>query len=135
MKIFSTLAYVFVLSALLLSCNSEPVTLSDHDWMVTDLAGSAATDDKLANLTLVFEEDQEIGGFAGCNDFRGAATFNQEQIKFSTLYSDNASCEDINLEKRYLSNLESSTSYTYSAGTLVLYDEDGNIVVEMEKSE
>lgn len=135
MKIFSTLTSLFFLSALFLSCNSEPVTLSDHDWKVIDLAGSAATDDKLATLTLVFEEDQAIGGFAGCNNFRGAATFNREQIKFSTLYADNASCEDINLEKRYLSNLESSTGYTYSAGKLVLYDEGGNIVVEMEKSE
>ncbi|SHM60166.1 Heat shock protein HslJ [Cyclobacterium lianum] len=117
-----------------LACGSETVELSEHDWKVTDLTGSAAPKEKLGNLSLVFKEGQEIGGFAGCNDYRGGATYNREQIKFSTLYADNESCDDSNLEKRFLSNLESSVSYTYSAGKLVLYDEEGNILVEMEKS-
>lgn len=133
MKFLFTLFLVSTTVLGMFSCKSEPVELADHDWIVTDLAGSAAPKEKLTDLALEFKEEQAIGGFAGCNDYRGAATYNQEQIKFSTLYADTDSCDDINLEKRFLSNLEASTRYTYSAGTLVLYDEGGNILVEMEK--
>jgi heat shock protein HslJ len=122
-----------LLSTFIFSCNSTPVDLAEHDWKVTDLAGSAATKKDLTKLSLIFKEGQEIGGFAGCNDYRGGASYNQEQIKFSTLYSDNSSCELIQLEKRFLSNLESSKQYTYNAGKLVLMDESGNILVEMEQ--
>jgi heat shock protein HslJ len=122
-----------LLTAFIFSCNSEPIELADYDWKVTDLAGSAATNKELSLLTLVFNEDKKIGGFAGCNNYRGGASYNQEQIKFSTLYSDNSSCELLQLEKRFLSNLESSKQYTYNAGKLVLMDEDGNILVEMEQ--
>jgi len=134
MKFLFTTILAGFLAIVLVACNPEPVELSDHDWFVTDLAGSSAAKEKLADLSLEFKEEQAIGGFAGCNDYRGAATYNREQIKFSTLYADTDSCDDINLEKRFLSNLESSTSYTYSAGTLVLYDDGGNILVEMEKN-
>ncbi|WP_316929279.1 META domain-containing protein [Cyclobacterium qasimii] len=74
-----------------------------------------------------------MGGFAGCNNYRGGATYNEEQIKFSTLYSDNSSCEYNELEQRFLSNLESSKQYTYHAGNLILQDENGNILIELEQ--
>ncbi|WP_339923058.1 META domain-containing protein [uncultured Cyclobacterium sp.] len=115
------------------SCNSEPIELSDHDWKVTDLTGSAATKKELSKLSLLFKEDKKIGGFAGCNNYRGGATYNQEQIKFSTLYSDNSSCENDEIEQRFLSNLESSKKYTYNAGNLILQDESGNILIELEQ--
>lgn len=134
MKYLQKSFVLFSIVSLLFSCGSEPIELSEHDWKVTNLTGSSATNEKLGNLSLIFEEGQEIGGFAGCNDYRGGATYNREQIKFSTLYADNESCDDSTLEKRFLSNLESSVRYTYSAGLLILYDEEGNILVEMEKS-
>jgi heat shock protein HslJ len=134
MKFSIILSAVVLLSLLIVSCNQEPVELSDHDWRVTEVTGVSATKETMNNLSLEFGEGQEINGFAGCNDYRGGATYNREEIKFSTLYTDNANCEDINLEKRFLANLESSTSYTFSGNKLVFYDESGNIMVEMEKN-
>ena len=66
-------------------------------------------------------------------NFRGGATYNQEQIQFSTLYTDNRSCKLEQLEQRFLSNLESSKQYSYYAGKLILQDESGNILVELEQ--
>ena len=83
---------ILLLIVFCFSCNSEPIELSNHDWKVTDLKGSAATKKDLSKLSLIFKEDKKISGFAGCNNYRGGATYNQEQIKFSTLYSDNSSC-------------------------------------------
>lgn len=134
MKYLQISFVLFTFVTLLASCGSEPVELSDHEWKVTEVTGSSATKETMENLSLIFKEGQEIGGFAGCNDYRGGATYNREQIKFSTLYADNESCDDSNLEKRFLSNLESSVSYTYNAGKLIFYDEGGNILVEMEKN-
>ncbi|WP_439481995.1 META domain-containing protein [Cyclobacterium plantarum] len=133
MKYLQISFVLFTFVTLLASCGSEPVELPDHEWKVTEVTGSSATKETMENLSLIFKEGQEIGGFAGCNDYRGGATYNREQIKFSTLYADNESCDDSGLEKRFLSNLESSVSYTYNAGKLILYDEGGNILVEMEK--
>ncbi|MEX2567286.1 MAG: META domain-containing protein [Cyclobacteriaceae bacterium] len=124
---------VLFLSLILFSCDSEPIELSDHEWRVIDVSGTASTKEKLSTLTLTFEEEQKISGFAGCNDYRGGATYNREQIKFSTLYTDKENCDDINLEKTFLANLESSSTYTYAANKLVLFDDSGNILVEMEK--
>ncbi|MEX0883817.1 MAG: META domain-containing protein [Cyclobacteriaceae bacterium] len=124
---------VLFLSLILFSCDSEPIELSDHEWRVIDVSGTASTKEKLSALTLTFEEEQKISGFAGCNDYRGGATYNREQIKFSTLYTDKENCDDINLEKTFLANLESSSTYTYAANKLVLFDDSGNILVEMEK--
>ncbi|WP_158856011.1 META domain-containing protein [Lunatibacter salilacus] len=115
------------------ACGSEPVELSDHKWKATNVAGAAASKEKLANLTLEFREDQEIGGFAGCNEYRGGATYNQQQIKFSTLYTDNETCDDSALERAFLKNLESGSTYTYQGSKLAIHDESGNIVVEMEQ--
>lgn len=131
-KLFLITSMIF-LSLSLISCDSEPIELSDHDWKVTELTGVSATNEQLNNLTLVFGEDQEINGFAGCNEYRGGATYNREQIKFSTLYTDSENCDDISMEKQFLANMESSTTYTYSADKLVLFDDAGNIMVELEK--
>tara|TARA_R110002049_G_scaffold64267_1_gene169781 strand:- start:3916 stop:4347 length:432 start_codon:yes stop_codon:yes gene_type:complete len=124
---------ILLLFTFCFSCKTEPIDLANHDWKVKDLTGSPASKDELSKLSLIFKEGQEIGGFAGCNYYRGGATYNQEQIKFSTLYSDKSNCELKELEKRFLTNLESSKQYTYHAGNLILQDVNGNILIEMEK--
>jgi heat shock protein HslJ len=132
-RLQSILVFVFLCVFLFSACSPEPIQLSDYDWKVTQLAGSNAPKAKLESLTLAFKEGQEIGGFGGCNEFRGGATYNQQQIKFSTLYTDNQSCEDAALERTYLKNLESSVNYIYNANKLVMQDRSGNILVELEK--
>lgn len=87
MKYLQISFVLLAFATILVSCGSEPVELSDHEWKVTDVTGSSATKETLGNLSLIFKEGQEIGGFAGCNDYRGGATYNREQIKFSTLYA------------------------------------------------
>ncbi|MFC4871187.1 META domain-containing protein [Negadavirga shengliensis] len=133
MKSYVSLFSLIFVALFIFSCESEPVDLSDHDWKVINLTGTSAPKEKLEGLTLEFKEGQEIGGFAGCNDYRGGATYNREQIKFSTLYTDGDNCEDMNVERTFLSNLESSSTYTYRARKLVFYDDSGNILVEMER--
>ncbi|GAB3006850.1 META domain-containing protein [Cyclobacterium sediminis] len=133
MNLYFKSGLFLLFTVFLFSCNSEPVELADHDWKVTDLSGSPASKSELAKLSLEFKDGKEIGGFAGCNDYRGGATYNEEQIQFSTLYTDNRSCKLKQLEKRFLSNLESSKQYSYYAGKLILQDESGNILVELEQ--
>ncbi|WP_209331324.1 META domain-containing protein [Lunatimonas salinarum] len=134
MKRFLSIITLTCLSLILMqSCGSEPIELSDHDWRVTQLAGTGASKAKLESLTLEFKEDQAVGGFTGCGQFRGGAVYNQQQIKFSTLYTENRSCEDAALERVYLKNLENSAQYMYNANKLIIQDESGNILVEMEK--
>lgn len=129
----SIIAILILSTFFYFGCDSETVELSDHKWKATNVAGAAATKEKLANLTLEFREDQEIGGFAGCNEYRGGATYNQQQIKFSTLYTDNEICDDSVLERVFLKNLESGSTYTYQGSKLAIHDESGNIVVELEQ--
>lgn len=74
-----------------------------------------------------------VGGFAGCNEYRGGATYNQKHIKFSTLYTDNNSCEDTDLERTFLKNPESGSTYIYQGRKLAIQDDPGNILVEMEQ--
>jgi heat shock protein HslJ len=117
----------------LYACGGDPVELSDHKWKATSVTGTSPTKEKLSSLTLEFKEDQEVGGFSGCNEYRGGATYNQKQIKFSTLYTDSKSCEDAALERAFLKNLESAATYIYQGKKLAIQDEAGNILVEMEQ--
>lgn len=130
-KLFTPLLLlsIFFISA----CGSDPVELSDHKWRATSVTGASATNEKLATLTLEFKGDQEVVGYAGCNEYRGGATYNQKQIKFSTLYTDNSSCEDAALERAFLKGLENSATYIYQGRKLAIQDESGNILVEMEQ--
>ena len=116
MKLILKPGLLLLLSVFFFSCNTDPVELADHDWKVTSLSGSPASKGDLSKLSLVFKEGKEIGRFAGCNNYRGGANYNQEQIQFSTLYTDNSSCELDQLEERFLSNLESSEKYPYRTG-------------------
>lgn len=129
----SIIAVLILSSFFYFSCDRESIELSDHKWKATKVAGASATKEKLANLTLEFKDDQEISGFSGCNEYRGGATYNQQQIKFSTLYTNNESCEDAALERTFLKNLESGSTYTYQGRKLAIHDDSGNIVVEMEQ--
>lgn len=131
------LPYLFyvtaVLSLLSTGCDSQSKDIAENDWRVIQIAGTSATQSSLEKLTLSFEEDQKVTGFAGCNEFRGGAVYNEQQIKFSTLYTDNERCDDANLERRYLQNLENGARYTYHANKLAIQDKDGNILIELEK--
>lgn len=57
------------------------------------------------------------------------------KIKFSTLYTENQPCDDAALERTFLKNLESGSTYTYHGNKLAIHDDSGNIVVEMEQME
>ncbi|WP_194775195.1 META domain-containing protein [Pararhodonellum marinum] len=133
MKIIQQISLLILIVVISTACTSEPIDLADHNWKGKSIAGTSANQEKVSNLTLEFGEGQEISGEAPCNSFRGGATYNREQIKFSALYTDRKICDDYDLEKIFLTNLEASSRYTISGNTLAFFDDNGNLLLEMEK--
>ncbi|MDN3668839.1 META domain-containing protein [Echinicola jeungdonensis] len=134
MKLFNALLGFALLSISFFSCTG-PVDIGKHEWKVMSINGAAATQEQLSNMTLKFGDGQKVSGQAPCNEFRGKAVYNKEKIKFSTLYTDSKNCDEFNIEQAYLASLEMSATYTQTADRLVLYDDQGNITVEMQMLE
>ncbi len=134
MKLLNALLGFAFLSISLFSC-SGPDDIGKHEWRVKTINGAPATQEQLSQLTLEFGEEQKVTGQAPCNEFRGKAVYNKDKIKFSTLYTDSKNCDNLNIEQVYLASLEMSATYAQTANRLVLYDDQGNITVELQKIE
>ncbi|UCS94870.1 META domain-containing protein [Echinicola marina] len=132
MKFLNVLFLICLLSLTFFSC-SGPTDIGAHDWKVRSIKGAPATREQLADMTLKFGEDKKVSGSSICNDFKGQAVYNEEKVKFSTLYADSKPCDERFIEQAYLTSLEMSKKYSQTANRLVFYDDKGNITVELEK--
>ncbi|GGZ35117.1 hypothetical protein GCM10007049_30680 [Echinicola pacifica] len=116
----------------LFSCGG-PTDIGKYEWSVREINGAPATQEQLAKLSLKFEAESKVTGQAPCDEFRGKAVYNKDKVKFTTLYTDQNSCDQGALQSAYLSSLENSATYTTTANRMVFFDKDGNITVEFEQ--
>lgn len=95
--------------------------LAGSSWAVTSIAGTPGS-----GATLVFTDDM-AGGFAGCNNFRGAYQADGASLAFGPLAMTLKACEEpvMAFEQDYLAALASVTGYTLGDGTLSLTDAAG----------
>lgn len=102
-------------------------------WVLTTLDGQAALTG--TRVTLVFQDDGNAGGYAGCNNYGGPATWaargpEDGEVSLNELGMNAAACGDppgvMQQESAYTQLLEQAETYHVENGTLSLYDEAGN---------
>lgn len=100
-----------------------PVTdgLAGTTWEVSAIGGTPSS-----GATLLFA-DTMAGGFAGCNNFRGAYQASEGTLTFGPLATTMKACEEavMAFEQSYLTALGTVTGYTLGDGTLSLTDASG----------
>lgn len=96
-------------------------SLAGTSWAVTAIGGTPGS-----GATLAFTEDM-VGGFAGCNKFRGGYQATAGSLTFGPLATTMKACEEavMTFEQSYLAALGTVTGYAVGDGTLTLTDASG----------
>ncbi|MGC1424073.1 MAG: META domain-containing protein [Terracidiphilus sp.] len=94
--------------------------LSGSEWLLEDLAGTAADHGK---ATLTFPEAGKIAGSGSCNRFFGSAQINGDAIKLGGMGSTRMACPEpvMNQESKYLEALQAAERFEWKDPYLLIY--------------
>ena len=139
-------SFPFLMAALLLqSCTSTPTTeapetsevdeqppaigVTDTSWLARKIYGQDA---KAARSTLTFDDETQVSGSTGCNNFRGEVELKGSTVKFGILAATRRMCSPAisGQETVFLEALEEARYWARIGSTLKLLDENNNSVVE-----
>ncbi len=105
------------------------ITLVGSRWQLVSFGDEPTVTDSI--VTLNFGEDARVFGSAGCNNYGGPYTFNNNDITFGMLISTMMACqEDITAQEiAFFAALDAATSYEISQDTLIIYYDDSEQMV------
>lgn len=98
------------------------ISLPGTDWVLADLAGTAALPGGKA--TLSFPEAGRVAGNGSCNRFTGSVVITGDQLKMGPLASTRMACMDDATSKQednYFKALDAATRYSYQDPYLLIY--------------
>lgn len=113
----------------------EDLPLTGTTWMLSLFHTTEALSSLLAGteITLVFGEDGQATGSAGCNNYFGGYVVEGESLTIGPLGASLMSCEEpegvMEQETDYLAMLDSVASYTIVGDTLTLLGADGQTLL------
>lgn len=81
--------------------------------------------------TLRFDNDGELSGRADCNSYGAEYRFSRSNtLSILDFYATEVACERTSLENEYFDNLLDTGSYEIRRDELVLYDRDGDLLLQ-----
>lgn len=107
----------------------EMLSLVNSTWTLVSLNGEAVQGD--TPLTLQFNDQGQVAGNTGCNQFMGTYTNQGEQLSFSPLASTKRACVENTLaqqEQAYLNALQNISRHGFTMSTLTLTSDAGDVL-------
>jgi len=101
--------------------------LSANEWTLVEIDGQPLPAD--VDVPLIHVEADRMRGFAGCNRFTAPIKESQPgEIDIGTAAAERKACppSQMDLEQKFLAQLDAVTRYTFMAGQLALYWQDGD---------
>ncbi|WOF17137.1 META domain-containing protein [Methanoplanus sp. FWC-SCC4] len=118
----------------------EQDTIFGHTWVLKSLYDNE-TEEMLStgnvSATLVLGEDKKISGNAGCNNFFGEYTLENNSFKTGVLGTTLMACFDEEtalVESIFLKNLDKASSIKLAGDKLAILDESGKEILVFEKA-
>ena len=115
---------------------TEPVSLTGTTWVVTsynngkEAVVSVSSD---TDLTMIFTEDGQVSGAAGCNNFTGGYTVDGDAISVGPLASTMMMCGApkgvMDQETQFLAALQAATVFTIQDDVIEMRDDTGALQV------
>lgn len=126
---------LLILSLLLAACSlvspaAEPPL---GEWRLTSLNGAPPY--PAAQIRLVFEDDQTVSGFSGCNSYSGGYTLDGSTLVFEPIASTAMACVDgaiAEAERAYFDALQQVDAFTLDGDRLTL--SGGSVTLEFERA-
>lgn len=122
-----TLLVMMVAAVLVLAaCASSGEGLAGTSWQLVEMNGQLVRQD--IDVTLNFEDEQQISGSAGCNSYGGGYSIDGSSITFSQVFSTEMACMDetvMNTESTFLDALNAGGTYEHLGDSLTINAANG----------
>jgi putative lipoprotein len=106
------------------------VTLTNTYWKLVELNGAAVEPGEGKELHMILRGEDQVGGYAGCNQFTGSVTMTGEGIAFGPIASTRRMCPDVmQQEDAFLQALENAQRFKISGEDLAIADASGEVTM------
>jgi len=106
------------------------VTLVNTYWKLVELNGALVEPGEGKELHMILRSDDQVGGYAGCNQFTGSVTVTGEGIAFGPIASTRRMCPDVmQQEGAFLQALENAQRFEISGEDLAIANAGGEVTL------
>ena len=106
------------------------VTLTNTYWKLVELNGAAVEPGEGKELHMILRGDDQVGGYAGCNQFTGSVTVTGDGLSFGPIASTRRMCADtMQQEDAFLQALENAHRFAISGEDLAIQDANGEVTM------
>ena len=104
------------------------VTLTNTYWKLVELNGAAALQGEGKELHMILRGDDQVSGYAGCNQFTGSVTVTGDGLSFGPIASTRRMCQDVMAqEDAFLQALENAHRFSISGEDLAIENANGEV--------
>jgi putative lipoprotein len=106
------------------------VTLTNTYWKLVELNGGAVQPGEGKELHMVLRGGDQVGGYAGCNQFTGSVTVTGDGLSFGPIASTRRMCvEAMQQEDAFLQALENAQRFSISGEDLAIRNAGGEVTM------
>jgi putative lipoprotein len=106
------------------------VTLTNTYWKLVELNGAAVEPGEGKELHMILRGEDQVGGYAGCNQFKGSVTVTGDGLSFGPIASTRRMCPDVmQQEDAFLQALENAQRFKISGEDLAIADASGEVTM------
>lgn len=133
MKNFNWIAGLVILFTAL-GCAQETkepdVTLTNTYWKLVELNDGAVEPGEGRELHMILRGDDQVSGYAGCNQFTGSVTVTGDGIAFGPIASTRRMCPDVmQQEDAFLQALENAARFAIEGEDLAIENAGGEVTM------
>ncbi len=106
------------------------VTLTNTYWKLVELNGAAVKPGEGKELHMILKGEDQVGGYAGCNQFTGSMTVTGDGLSVGPIASTRRMCQDVmEQESAFLQALENAQRYSIAGEDLAIEDANGEVTM------
>jgi putative lipoprotein len=106
------------------------VTLTNTYWKLVELNGGPVQPGEDRELHMILRGEDEVGGYAGCNQFVGSFTVAGDGLSFGPIASTRRLCaESMQQEGAFLQALENAQRFSISGENLAIENAGGEVTM------
>jgi putative lipoprotein len=106
------------------------VTLTNTYWKLVELNGAAVQPGEDRELHMILRGEDQVGGYAGCNQFTGSVTVAGDGLSFGPIASTRRMCASgMEQEDAFLQALENAQRYSISGEDLTIENAGGEVTM------